>query len=174
MEPDFLQISIGVGIGLILGVVLMLLLNKLKSGSASPAAVKAEFDEYKNDVEAHFETTSKKFKQMTEQYQDLYDHLSVGATSLCRPESVAAALADDRKVSEPARLEEASNLKEDPKTAEKQQTAQGSKDSEAKVRPEQTEAATATDDAELSPAEDSDKAVGDADKTDVTDSKAKE
>ena len=32
---------------------------------------------------------------MTEQYQDLYKHLSVGATSLCRPDSVAAALADE-------------------------------------------------------------------------------
>ena len=34
---------------------------------------------------------------MTEQYQDLYKHLSVGAASLCRPDSVAAVLADESK-----------------------------------------------------------------------------
>ncbi len=94
MELDLLQVFGGFAAGLVAGVILMLIVNKLKSGSASPAGVKQEFEEYKNEVEAHFEATSKKFQNMTEQYQDLYQHLSVGATTLCRPDSVAAALVD--------------------------------------------------------------------------------
>lgn len=106
MELDLLQIFGGFAIGLIVGVVAMLVVNKIKSGSASPAGVKQEFEEYKNEVEAHFEATSKKFQNMTEQYQDLYQHLSVGATSLCRPDSVAAALVDGSDPSsKPAQIE---------------------------------------------------------------------
>jgi hypothetical protein len=51
-------------------------------------------DAYQAQVETHFDETSKKFKNMTEQYKDLYQHLSVGATTLCRPENVAAGLTD--------------------------------------------------------------------------------
>ena len=106
MELDLLQIFGGFAFGLIVGVIAMLVLNKVKSGSASPAGVKQEFEDYKNEVEAHFEATSKKFQNMTEQYQDLYQHLSVGATSLCRPDSVAAALVDGSDPSsKPAQIE---------------------------------------------------------------------
>ncbi len=106
MELELLQFLGGIAVGLILGVVAMLVFNKVKTGSASPAGVKQEFEDYKNEVEAHFEATSKKFQNMTEQYQDLYQHLSVGATSLCRPDSVAAALVDGSgPASKPAQLE---------------------------------------------------------------------
>ncbi len=105
MELDLLQVFTGFGVGVIVGVVIMLVFNKVKSGSASPASVKQEFDDYKNQVEEHFEATSKKFQNMTEQYQDLYQHLSVGATSLCRPDSVAAGLVDDSNPSKPKQLE---------------------------------------------------------------------
>jgi len=92
MDPIILQ-SIGIFFaGFVAGIIVFLLFNKLRSGSASAMGVKNEYDEYKGQVEAHFEETSKKFKEMTEQYQDLYQHLAVGATSLCRPESAAASL----------------------------------------------------------------------------------
>ena len=94
MELDVLQLLIGFVVGLVFGIAVVLIVNKVRSGSASPAGVKQECDEYKNQVEEHFEQTSRKFQNMTEQYQDLYQHLSVGATSLCRPDSVAAALVD--------------------------------------------------------------------------------
>lgn len=94
MEQELLQIIGAFAGGLVVGVVIMLIFNKLSSGSASPTSIKQEFDDYQNEVESHFEETSKKFKDMTAQYQDLYKHLSVGATSLCRPDSVAAGLAD--------------------------------------------------------------------------------
>jgi len=109
MEQELLQfIGVFAG-GAVFGIIFMLIMNKLGSGSASPSAVKQEFDSYQNDVERHFEETSKKFKDMTAQYQDLYKHLSVGATSLCRPDSVAATLADQRSpIGEPAKIEKAS------------------------------------------------------------------
>lgn len=94
MEQELLQF-IGIFIvGVVCGVIIMLVLNKLTSGTASPKGLKQEYDDYQEKVESHFEETSKKFQDMTEQYQDLYKHLSVGATSLCRPDSVAAGLAD--------------------------------------------------------------------------------
>ena len=94
MEPYLLQMFASFLVGLIAGVIVMLVVNKLKSGNISAAGVKKEYQDYQDRVEEHFEATSKKFQDMTEQYQDLYKHLSVGATSLCRPDSVAATLAD--------------------------------------------------------------------------------
>lgn len=78
--------------GLILGVALTLLINKLRTGSASPVKLKKEMDDYQGKVDAHFAETSKKFKQMTTQYQDLYQHLAAGATTLCRPDTIPADL----------------------------------------------------------------------------------
>jgi len=95
MESDLLQLIAIFVVGLICGALIMLLWNKLSSGSASPAGLKQEYEDYQEKVETHFEETSKKFQDMTAQYQDLYKHLSVGATSLCRPDSVAAALAGE-------------------------------------------------------------------------------
>lgn len=96
MEPQLLQFIALFSAGLVTGVLLMLLVNKIRSGSAAPKNVQHEYDRYQAEVESHFEETSKKFKQMTEQYQELYQHLSIGATSLCRPDSAAATLADQR------------------------------------------------------------------------------
>jgi uncharacterized membrane-anchored protein YhcB (DUF1043 family) len=97
MESELLQLIVVFVVGLVCGALIMLLWNKLSSGSASASGLKQEYQDYQEKVETHFEHTSKKFQDMTEQYQDLYKHLSVGATSLCRPDSVAAALADESK-----------------------------------------------------------------------------
>ncbi len=83
-------------VGLVVGMILTLLLNKIRSGSVSPAKVKREMEEYQDKVEEHFDQTSEKFKQMATQYQDLYKHLSVGATTLCRPENIAPGLVSDK------------------------------------------------------------------------------
>lgn len=95
MESELLQLITVFFVGLVCGALIMLLWNKLSSGSVSPAGLKQEYQDYQEQVETHFEETSKKFQDMTAQYQDLYKHLSVGATSLCRPDSVAATLADE-------------------------------------------------------------------------------
>ena len=94
MEPYLLQTIVAFIAGTILGIVIVLLISKLKTGKMTSSSVKQEYQDYQDQVEQHFEETSKKFKDMTEQYQDLYKHLSVGATSLCRPDSVAAVMAD--------------------------------------------------------------------------------
>lgn len=92
MEQLIVQ-GIGVFIlGVVSGAAGVLIYNKLRSGTASPAKLREEYEQYQADVESHFEQTSKKFQAMTEQYQELYQHLSVGATSLCRPDSDAAAM----------------------------------------------------------------------------------
>ena len=90
----------------------MLIFNKVRSGSTSAAGVKQDYDAYKTEVEEHFEATSKKFQTMTEQYQDLYQHLSVGATTLCRADSVAAALVDSSNPDKPAQIEDSSATQE--------------------------------------------------------------
>lgn len=94
MEPYLLQTSLAFVAGIIVGIIILLLISKVRTGSMTSSGVKEEYQEYQEQVEQHFEETSKKFKDMTEQYQDLYKHLSVGATSLCRPDSVAAVMAD--------------------------------------------------------------------------------
>ncbi len=80
--------------GTVFGVLLILAFNKLKTGSVSANSVKKEKEAYQAEVENHFEETSKKFKMMAEQYQDLYQHLSVGATTLCRPDKMVTGLQD--------------------------------------------------------------------------------
>lgn len=112
MEIDVLQVLGGFGVGVLVGILAMLLFNKVRSGSASAAGLKQDYDAYKSQVEEHFEETSKKFQTMTEQYQDLYQHLSVGATSLCRPDSVAAALVDSSDPAKPAQIESDSTVDE--------------------------------------------------------------
>lgn len=129
MEPYLLQTFLVFLIGFVAGITAMLLVNKLKSGTMSPSNVKQEYQDYQEKVEQHFEETSKKFKDMTEQYQDLYQHLSVGATSLCRTDSVAAALADNRDA----------NLELEQKTEEVTET-----EAEVKKTAEATEPASDT------------------------------
>lgn len=82
--------------GAIVGISAILLFNKMRTGSASAGKIKQEMEDYQGEVEAHFEETSKKFKDMAAQYQDLYQHLSVGATTLCRPENSILGLSDKR------------------------------------------------------------------------------
>ena len=135
MDPIILH-SIGIFFaGFVAGIIVILLFNKLKSGSASAVGVKNEYDEYKTQVESHFEETSKKFKEMTEQYQDLYQHLAVGATSLCRPDSVAASLADGSNNA--PKLEQKPAAKESDKTieADKEPSAKSDKEPSANKEP---------------------------------------
>ena len=80
--------------GTVAGISVTLLFNKIRTGSASAGKIKQEMEDYQGEVEAHFEETSKKFKDMAAQYQDLYQHLSVGATTLCRSGNVIAGLSD--------------------------------------------------------------------------------
>lgn len=81
--------------GVLVGVVCTLIFNKVRGGSVSPGKVKRELEDYQAQVEAHFDETSDKFRAMAEQYKDLYQHLSVGATTLCRPDHIVPGLTDE-------------------------------------------------------------------------------
>ncbi|GHA11318.1 hypothetical protein GCM10008090_21350 [Arenicella chitinivorans] len=143
MEPELLHFTLVFLLGAAVGIVIMLLVNKLRSGSAAPRNVQQEFDSYQAEVEHHFEETSKKFKNMTEQYQELYQHLSIGATSLCRPDSVAAALADARSPMD--KLVDLSDS-EEKSSADKHVNAQpGDALEDAVVKPVSTAAPTMAD-----------------------------
>ena len=134
MEPYLLQILVAFLAGLVVGVIIMLLVNKVRSGTMSPSTIKKEYQDYQSQVEEHFEETSKKFKDMTEQYQDLYKHLSVGATSLCRPDSVAASLADASE--ETVKLEKPKEVKTPEAANKTEPKAKEQLDAKAKQQPE--------------------------------------
>lgn len=157
MEPYLLQTFLVFLIGFVAGIAAMLLVNKLKSGTMSPSNVKQEYQDYQEKVEQHFEETSKKFKDMTEQYQDLYQHLSVGATSLCRTDSVAAALADNRDAN--LELEQKTKEATDPvpeveKTAEvKESASDTANDPEPNTSVENKKTDTVETENEVKPAE---------------------
>lgn len=111
-------------IGVVVGIILILLTNKLRSGSASPVKLKKEMNEYQDKVDAHFAETSQKFKQMTNQYQDLYQHLAEGATTLCRPDAIAAEL-----------IEDSSALRRKPAIEQKADSTKGAVNKEADKEP---------------------------------------
>ena len=79
--------------GFVIGVIAMAIFNKLRGGSANPATTKDAFDQYKVDVAEHFTETGKKFQSMASQYQDLYEHLAVGAHTLLDNETATKMLA---------------------------------------------------------------------------------
>jgi len=45
--------------------------------------LKADFNDYRGRVDAHFVETSELFQDMTERYRAVYEHLATGARSLC-------------------------------------------------------------------------------------------
>ena len=54
-----------------------------RSGAAGAAQLKEELDAYRGEVDEHFERTSDLFRDLTEKYRDLYEHLATGAGELC-------------------------------------------------------------------------------------------
>ena len=112
MSEQHLLLAGSLLIGLTLGIIGMLVFNKVRGGSISPGTLKQEMEDYQGQVEAHFEQTSQKFQQMAAQYQDLYQHLAVGATSLCRPENISPGLTDQSDPLSKSKLIEQETLAE--------------------------------------------------------------
>jgi uncharacterized membrane-anchored protein YhcB (DUF1043 family) len=79
-------------IGVMLGYVLALHLQRKSSGGKLASELKAELDNYRDQVTEHFSRTSELFQTLTEQYRTLYDHLAEGAQGLCSPEPETPAL----------------------------------------------------------------------------------
>lgn len=122
-DQDLVTLIIVFIVGLIAGILLTLLINKVKNGSASPAAAKKEMSDYQDKVEAHFDESSKKFKHLADQYSDLYKHLSIGATTLCRPENISPGLiADQNPLIEKLETETKTTIESEQETVEPDQT----------------------------------------------------
>ena len=122
-DQDLVTLIIVFIVGLIAGILLTLLINKVKNGSASPAAAKKEMSDYQDKVEAHFDESSKKFKHLADQYSDLYKHLSIGATTLCRPENISPGLiADQNPLIEKLETETKTTIESEQETVESDQT----------------------------------------------------
>lgn len=141
-EQELLHYFLFTLAGFVLGIITVLLVNKLRSGSASPVKIKREMEQYQADVESHFDETSEKFKQMAVQYQDLYKHLSVGATTLCRPEHIVPGLSDARDPlatieKKPAQADEKKPAQAEPKPVKAD--AQVKAPQKEKLQPKQAE-----------------------------------
>ncbi len=74
---------IGLLLGLALGVVGAQLFERRKSGGRTVEDLQQEMDDYKEEVGKHFATTSELFRDMTEKYRDVYNHLAAGSQTLC-------------------------------------------------------------------------------------------
>lgn len=81
-------IVVAAAIGGGIGAWLMWLMHRSQSGGKSIADLRQEQADYQRDVEQHFERTAELFKDMSENYRNLYQHLASGAQKLCQGEPV--------------------------------------------------------------------------------------
>lgn len=113
----WLLLGIGVLAGMLLGGLLVALLERKKSGGRSVEELQQELDDYKEEVGKHFATTSELFRDMTEKYRDVYNHLATGSQELCEDAmdharlefTQAKKIEDDGVTEQPAEPEEPSN-----------------------------------------------------------------
>lgn len=73
----------GLVAGFLLGVGCMMLLDRRRAGGKSVDQLRKEFDDYRDKVAVHFSATSDLFRDMTEKYRDVYNHLASGSQALC-------------------------------------------------------------------------------------------
>lgn len=71
-------------IGFVIGAVLMAIIGRGSKGrkSAETAQLQAEYDSYREKVNAHFAKTADAVDGLTKSYQQVFDHLSDGAQNL--------------------------------------------------------------------------------------------
>ena len=98
----WIMLGIGGVIGLALGVGGAWLLARRRAPEQSVDELREEFEEYRDEVTAHFEKTSELFMDMTERYRDVYTHLASGAQklSLERPENPELGIVTHRLLTE--------------------------------------------------------------------------
>ena len=83
-SPDFWVVAAaGIAVGLFLGWLIASLLQRRANAGASVAGLRKEMEDYREEVNTHFAHTAELFKDTTEKYRDLYEHLAGGAQELC-------------------------------------------------------------------------------------------
>ncbi|WP_205343165.1 YhcB family protein [Denitrificimonas caeni] len=89
--------------GIIIGVILARVLQRTAPGQTQRQLdeLQERFDSYQSEVVTHFNTTANLVKKLTQNYQDVQEHLSVGAERLALDEvtreRLMASLVDDTK-----------------------------------------------------------------------------
>ncbi len=92
--------------GIIIGVILARVLQRTAPGKTQHQLdeLQERFDSYQSEVVTHFNTTASLVRKLTQNYQDVQDHLSVGAERLALDEvsreRLLAGLIDEPKVRE--------------------------------------------------------------------------
>lgn len=87
--------------GIIIGVILARVLQRTAPGKTQNQLdeLQERFDSYQSEVVTHFNTTASLVKKLTQNYQDVQEHLSVGAERLALDEisreRLLASLVDD-------------------------------------------------------------------------------
>lgn len=79
-------IAVAAVLGGAIGVGLMLLIQRSQSNGKTLAELRQEQDDYRQEVEQHFEQTAALLKDMSENYRTLYEHMATGAQALCMGE----------------------------------------------------------------------------------------
>ncbi len=89
--------------GIIIGVILARVLQRTSPGKTQHQLdeLQERFDSYQSEVVTHFNTTASLVKKLTQNYQDVQQHLSVGAERLALDEvtreRLLASLVDEPK-----------------------------------------------------------------------------
>lgn len=92
--------------GIIIGVILARVLQRASPGKTQHQLdeLQERFDSYQSEVVTHFNTTASLVKKLTQNYQDVQEHLSLGAERLALDEvsreRLLAGLVDEPKVRE--------------------------------------------------------------------------
>jgi len=79
---------IGFALGVALGAAAMLMLRgsrkRVHELEEELAGLQQHFDDYRQQVNQHFRTTSELVQKMTDSYRDVYEHLASGSQALCQ------------------------------------------------------------------------------------------
>lgn len=92
--------------GIIIGVILARVMRRTAPGKTQHQLdeLQERFDSYQSDVVTHFNTTASLVRKLTQNYQDVQEHLSTGAERLALDEvtreRLLASLVDDPKTRE--------------------------------------------------------------------------
>ena len=86
-ENLWIAAAIALAVGVVVGIVLAQVSRRVSGGSNSSAQAQLEslqlrFEEYQQEVAAHFKTTATLASRLNRSYQDIQEHLTHGAVEL--------------------------------------------------------------------------------------------
>jgi len=82
-----IDLFIGFLFGLFIGAgITFFILRAIMAKSSAVEKLEEEHSQYREGVDAHFVKTAELFKDLTDQYRDVYQHMAQGADQLCSDE----------------------------------------------------------------------------------------